>query len=346
MVILPVRIVTYLWRLAAVRLVGAFALLLGVYVLIDAIETASSARLPVTAIAAVYLFKLPLVAAHVAPLACAFSVLLAYGVFKRRGEWDAAAAAGIGPLAMLAGLAAIPLAIALAAIPLVHAFAPWSLARFEEETSASSAGAAGTWWARDGRALVKWQDADGDPPTGIAIERGPDGRATSWRGACRGGQVCTWQREVGWREGGTVSATVGFKEPARAPRPSAYGFGGASLASSEIRDLARDLETHGQNAHALRAELALRTAVAAGVAIVPALALALAFAFGTSRDTRLVGVGLVAAAAYWFVLAAAWNGVALGALSPLWVSAGVPGAFAAGAAAVSLRIAVRSSRVS
>ena len=64
MAILPVRLVAYVQRLAAARLVGAFALLLGIYVLIDAIESASAAGLPLAAIAAAYPFKLPLVAAQ------------------------------------------------------------------------------------------------------------------------------------------------------------------------------------------------------------------------------------------------------------------------------------------
>jgi lipopolysaccharide export LptBFGC system permease protein LptF len=344
MPIRPVRLVVYLWRLALVRLAGVFALLLGVYVLIDAIESASSARLPLAAILTAYPFKLPLVAAHVAPLACTLSVLLAFGALRRRGEWDAAAAAGIPPIRLLAGLVAIPCAIALAALPLVHRLAPASLARFEQRTSSDPErrGAPRSWWAAEGRALIKWRSADGDPRIDIAIERGEDGRAISWRGACPEGRVCGAWRGGVWRTGSLPpSSALGAGKPSRAPSPSSYGFVGASLTSSEIRDLARDLEASGQGAHALRAELALRTAVAAGTAIVPALALILAFAFGTARETRLVGVGLVTAAAYWVALATAWNGAALGVLSPAWVFAGVPIAFAVVTAAVTARVFVR-----
>jgi len=345
MAIRPVRLVLYLWRLALARLAGAFALLLGVYVLVDAIESASSSRLPMAAILAAYPFKLPLVAAHVAPLACALSALLALGALKRRGEWDAAAAAGIPPFPLLAGLAAIPCAIALAALPVVHELAPESLARFEQGTSSLEVDAAArTWWAREGRALVRWRDTGGDPRIDVAIERGERGRAISWRRACPQGRACRSGRDGAWIDGPEpTSSAHGVGTPARAPAPSSYGFVGASLTSSEIRSLARDLEAQGQGTHALRAELALRTAVAAGAAIVPALALVLAFAFGTARETRLVGLGLLTAAAYWVALAVAWNGAALGALSPAWVFAGVPAAFAAVTAAVAARAFVRST---
>ena len=346
MAIRPVRLVVYLWRLALVRLAGAFALLLGVYVLVDAIESASFARLPLATIMAAYPFKLPLVAAHVAPLACTLSTLLALGALKRRGEWDAAAAAGISPLPLLAGLVAIPFTIALAALPLVHDLAPVSLARFEQRTSNPGVrAAAASWWATEGHALVKWSDGDGDPRIDVAVERGEDGRATSWRGACREGRACRSWHRGGWSSGTSLpSSARGAGKPARAPSPSSYGFVGASLTSSEIGGLARDLEAHGQSAHALRAELALRTAVAAGAAIVPALALILAFAFGTARETRLVGLSLVTAAAYWVTLATAWNGAALGALSPVWVYAGVPAAFVAVTAVVSARSFTWASR--
>jgi len=342
----PVRLMVYLWRLVLARLAGAFVLLLGVYVLIDAIESASSARLPLVMIMAAYPFKLPLVAAHVAPLACTLSVLLAFGALKRRGEWDAAAAAGIPPLPLLAGLGAIPCAFALAALPLVHDLAPVSLARFEQRISNHDVRAvARYWWATEGRALVKWSDGDGDPRIDVAIERGEDGRATSWRGACRKGRACSLWHRGGWSSGTSLpSSAGGAGKPARAPAPSSYGFVGASLRSSEIRGLARVLEAHGQSAHALSAELALRTAVAAGAAIVPALALVLAFAFGTARETRLVGLGLLTAAAYWVTLATVWNGAALGALSPVWVFAGVPVAFAVVTAVVSARSFTWASR--
>jgi lipopolysaccharide export LptBFGC system permease protein LptF len=340
----PVRLVTYLWRLTAARLAGALALLMGVYVLIDSIESASYARLHVAAVIAAYPFKLPLVTAHIAPLACTLAVLLTFGTLHRRGEWDAAAAAGIGPFPLLAGLAAIPFAVAVAAVPLVHALAPLALARFEARTSAPHEGGGGTWWTREGRTLVRWGDSGGDPTALLAIERGRDGGAMSWRGQCGRGKVCAWRRGGRWIEGAPEPAPKSPRGPARAPQPSAYGFVGASLASPALGALARDLEAHGQSAHALRAELALRTAVAAGAAIVPALALALAFACGLRRDTRLVGLGLVTAATYWAALAVAWNGAVLGAISPTWVSAGVPAAFAAATIVLSVRIVTGSSR--
>ena len=174
------------------------------------------------------------------------------------------------------------------------------------------------------------------------IGRGEDGRATAWRPGNDDGKARSWRRDGGWsEEGGATAQTPGASGPVRAPRPSSYGFVGASLASSDLRALARDLDAHGQGTHPLRAELALRTAVAAGAAIVPILALVLAYAFGVARDVRLVALGILAAAAYWIALAVAWNGAAQGALSPLWVSAGVPLLFAVFAAAVSLRIAAR-----
>lgn len=333
------RLTLYIWRLVATRLAGTFALLLGVYVLIDAIESASSARLTFGALAAAYPFKLPIVVAHVAPLACALSVLLAFGALRRRGEWDAAAAAGIGPLGLLGGLVAIPFAVAVAVLPLVNAFAPWSLARFEARTSAPAADPSGSWWDRDAIALVRWRDARGGPRREVEIERAGDGTVVSWRGPCGEGAPCSWRRGDGWSSGGAAPATAGERTPARTPRPGSYGLVGASLASSEIRVLSRELEEHGRSADALRAELALRNAVAVGAGLVPALALVLAFALGTVRDTRLVGLGIATAAAYWLALATAWNGAALGALSSFWVSLGVPALFAACTVAVSLRIA-------
>jgi lipopolysaccharide export LptBFGC system permease protein LptF len=341
------RLITYLWRLELQRFAAAFALLLGVYVLIDAVESASAARLALGRIATAYPLKLPLVAAHVAALACTLGTLLTLGVLRRRGEWDAAAAAGISPLKMIVGLAAVPLVVALISLPLVHALAPRSMARYEAMTAGiTPAAAADAWWSRDGERLSKWREEGGAPRERVAIERDGDGRAIRWRGACGPERECAWSRAGGWGDGGVgaMPARGGEAAPKRVPAPGAYGFVGGSLASAELSALSADLERQGQSASALRAELSLRTALAVGAFVVPVLALAFALVLGASRATRLVALGLLVGAAYWLTLAAAWNGAAAGALPAAWVSLGVPCAFAAVAAGVGIGAAATRRR--
>ena len=334
-----VRLLTYASRVAMVRTAGAFALLLGTYVLIDAVESASAAGVSLARVASLYPLKLPLVAAHVAPVAAALGAVLALGALKRAGEWDAAAAAGVGPTSLLAGLAVLPIAFAVAAVPLVRVGAPRSLARYEAGTFAPAVRAsAAARWIRDGARVVQVR-GDGANQTRVAVEleRGADGRVIAWLGPCGVGDArCAWRRDTGWSRSGATKEAAPIGAIATAPAPSAYGLVGASLTSAELSALADRIEAQGQPASGLRAEAALRTAVAAACAVVPALALLLAMAFGTTRAARLVGLGLGATAAYWIALSLAWNGALGGALSPRWVDLGVPLVFAAAIAASAL----------
>jgi hypothetical protein len=331
------RLFAYAWRVALVRAAGAFALLLGMYVLVDGVESASAARVSLSRMASLYPYKLPLIAAHVAPVAVSIAVVLGLGALRRRGEWDAAAAAGIAPRAMLGGLLAVPFACALAAVPLVHSAAPLALARYEAGTfPAAAPRIEGRHWLRDGRRLERVRDTRPGAALEIEIERDDGGRALAWDGPCGDGERrCSWRRAGAWeKSGGPERRAVLPREIPREPVPTAYGLVGASLTSARLAALAGALERQGQTAFGLKAERSLRTALAAACAIVPALALLLAIASGTTRDARLVGIGLGAAALYWLALSLAWNGASSGALCARWVDTGVPLSMAIAIAAI------------
>jgi lipopolysaccharide export LptBFGC system permease protein LptF len=341
------RLLRYLFRIVLVRAALAAAILVAMYVIIDTVESASSARVPLARIAALYLFKLPQIAVHVAPVAAALAVVLALGALERRGERDAAAAAGLGPGFLLVGLVAVPCALAVAVLPLAHELAPRALSRFEEGAFPRDARrtATSSRWIRDGARFVLLEgSAEGAERALVALERGADGRTVSWSGPCgEGARRCGWRRERGWLDrGGGDTAAPAARSASREPAPTTYGLVGTSLTSAELLELSDRLDAQGQSSCALRAELALRNAAAAACVIVPVLALLLALASGTSRDTRLVGIAIASAAAYWLALSLAWNGAVACAVSPSWIDVGVPLAFAfAIAAAAAVRATAR-----
>lgn len=327
------RLLLYAFRTALLRAAGAAAILTAMYVVVDTVESASSAGVPLSRVAALYAFKLPQIAVHVAPVAAALAVVLALGALERRGERVAAAAAGLGPGFLIAGLLAVPCGLAALVLPLAHELAPRALARFEHGAFPEGArdGTGGSRWIRDGARFVMLEGSPGGGERAeISMVRGDDGRAASWSGPCREGGAgrCSWSAGSGWRDSGAEDPARGGIEAPRAPGPTAYGLVGASLTSGELRALSARLDALGQSSCALRAELALRNAVAAACVVVPVLALLLALAARTSRDTRLVGIAVAAAGAYWLALSLAWNGAIGCAVSPAWVDLGVPLGFA------------------
>lgn len=329
------RLARYVSRLVLVRAAGAAAVLTAMYVLVDGVESASFAGASPARVAALYLFKLPAVAVHVAPVAAALATVLALGALVRRGELDAAAAAGLGPGFLVCGLVAVPCALSALLLPTAHVLAPRALSRFERGLSPGGAPrepATDRRWVRLGSAfaLVDGSGGESDRPV-VLIDRREDGRAASWSGPCGpGGERCRWTSDGGWLPPGSgLPPSLPAIGAVREPPPSAFGIVGASLTSGELRALSSRLEARGRPSTALRAELALRNAIAAACVIVPALSLLLALGTGTSRDTRLVGIAVASAAAYWLALSLAWNAALSGAISPGWIDAGVPAAFGA-----------------
>jgi lipopolysaccharide export LptBFGC system permease protein LptF len=113
----------------------------------------------------------------------------------------------------------------------------------------------------------------------------------------------------------------------------AYALSGTGLLgdSLTVPDLFKAIPLaakRGLNAAPLKAEVALRGALIAACIVLPLLCLGMSIGRETSAASRLLGIGIAAAATYWLCLAIAWNSAVAGILEPYWVYAVVPLLFA------------------
>jgi len=330
------RLDRYLVSLVALRSAGALLAACAIYASIDLVEATSLSEVPAADVLAAYPLRIPSVAAQVLPVALVLGVLLSVASSRGRGEWDALLSAGLSPGRLGAGLLAVPLAGAALAAALSHVLAPVALARYGELTSVGSSGPRGgaSSWAADGRSLRRV-----DPGGALILERDGEGRAVSVRlDGGREGRTQEWRRSGGWvSDQARGGAEPRYAPPGGAPeRPDMLA--GAALTTCRLEALAARLESEGASAADLRAQSALRTALAAACFLAPLLGLGLTLRGAESRPTRLAALGLAVSAAYWLGIAVAWNGAVAGAWSPKWVSLGVAGVFAVcGAAACAVR---------
>lgn len=325
------RLTRYLARLVLVRAAAALAVLSAVYAAIDLVEASSYMGENLDALH-LYLFKLPLVLVHVSPLALLLGVQLCLAALRSRGEWDGIRSAGIGPRYLLWGFLMVP----LVALPiygmLVFHWAPAALSVWEKGLAAPSDGETFRW-AQDGDRL------EGYHPDGprVQIQRDGTGQIKRWEGSAGGASdVYGWQSGSGWT-----------RNPAPMEKPvvrhgeggdlSPWILPGATLSPSELAAAVDTARHRGHDTAPLRAEQALRVALTAACFILPFWGLGLGLRTEEQRPTRLIGLGIGVAAAYWLCLATAWNGAMVGVWHPAWISAGVPGAFLCGGVAAIIR---------
>jgi lipopolysaccharide export LptBFGC system permease protein LptF len=329
------RLQRYLAAVTLPRAGGALLLICLVYGSIDLVEAGSLTEVEAGELLLAYPAKLPAIAAQMLPLALLFGVLLAVSSLRRGGEWDALRSAGLSPVRLSPGLLAIPLLGTVLAVPLVEWLGPRGIEHYQASVGWGSSGEEerGRWTVSAGGSLVR---LDGGGAPQISIGRDADGRVVEYRIA--GARV--WRRGAGWSS--EAASIASPSDPGQAGAASA-GLGqpaGAELTRADLERIVDDLERSGQDASALVSQGALRIALIAACLLVPLLGLLLAFGWNEGRASRLIALGLAVGAAYWLAVATAWNGAVLGAWSALWISAGVPVAFAV----LSLLAGVRAVR--
>ncbi len=319
------RITRYLAGNVLTRSVSTLALLVTVYAAIDFVETSSLHDEPLSHLLFAYPFRIPMIISQVMPLALALGVLLALASSRSRGEWDAMRAAGISPFSLAKNLLIVPLLGVLVSMPILAEIAPRALLAWRSGfVQGASKQAALPGWCKEDSNLVKEADSTG---THIVIGRSGDGSPLSWTRsdpAIPSGSV--WQPEQGWRSKDVRKLRTTRCSPLdeRVQLNASMSLPGASLSVKQLLAATSAARSKGLQDAPLRAELALRIALAAACLIVPLLGLGLGLLGEESRSTRLVARGLIAAAVFWLSLVAVWNGASLGVWSPNWVAVGVP----------------------
>ncbi len=318
---LATRITLYIARNVLVRSVQTLSLLIIIYAAIDFVEASSAASTDFTRALVLYPFRLPMIVAQVSPLALSFGMLLALAASRTNGEWDALRAAGISPLRTVGAFLIVPLLAVFALSPLVAHVAPKSLSAWQAGLDPRSPRLTPTpGWCRQNERLIR---NPGPSIPSVAIERDPDGLPISWAELRSTPRV--WQRGRGWFVGQSSElepapcAAIGEKTTTVHGAPP-----GAALGLTELTSAIAEATRMGFDVSPLRAELALRVALAVSCVILPLLCLGIALLGEEHRATRLTARGVVVAAVFWFVLSAAWNGAVLDVWSPDWLSIGVP----------------------
>jgi lipopolysaccharide export LptBFGC system permease protein LptF len=303
-----------------------------VYTAIDLVEASSLAGTS-DMLATSYVFKLPSVLVHVLPLAVLVGTQLTLANMRSSGQWDAMRSAGISPMKLIGGLLIVPSGAAALSFFLVTWIAPMGMSVWQKRVSSDSRemehryGTA-KWVVRNGTFIKHGEDG------GLRIERSPDGlpmTLVETRKDAAGGKALVWKHGQGWKEmilakrtDETGSDTL-LKE---AYSMSATGILGDSLSAPDLFKAISLAAKRGLNAAPLTAEVALRVALIAACIVLPLLCLGISVGRETSTASRLVGIGIAAAAAYWLCLAIAWNSTVAGVLEPYWVYAVVPVVFA------------------
>ena len=138
-----------------------------------------------------------------------------------------------------------------------------------------------------------------------------------------------WRRNQGWTEKATpIEAdkicSKSTKEVFMTPKMVLQG---AAWTASELSVAIDRATENGWQVAPLKAEQSLRIALSLACLIIPLLGLSLSLKRREWGTSKLVGMAVIAASVFWLALAAAWNGAALGAWSPIFVSVIVPGVF-------------------
>jgi lipopolysaccharide export LptBFGC system permease protein LptF len=152
------------------------------------------------------------------------------------------------------------------------------------------------------------------------------------------GTDMVWKHGRGWQKEIRVKNADGGDSNAllqEAYALSATGILGNSLTAADLFTVIPLAAERGLNAAPLKAEAALRVALIAACIVLPLLCLGMSIGRETSSASRLVGLGIAAAVAYWLCLAIVWNSAVAGVLAPYWVYAVVPLLFAGVGAALS-----------
>ncbi|MCP4676264.1 MAG: LptF/LptG family permease [Deltaproteobacteria bacterium] len=319
------RITRYLAGNVLTRSVLTLALVVTVYAAIDFVETSSLHDAPLTQLLFYYPLRIPMIVSQVLPLALSLGVLLALASSRSRGEWDAMRAAGISPAILAKSLLVIPLVGVLVSLPILAEIAPRALlawhSGFIQDASKSIPLPS---WCKEGSNLIKEAGPNG---THIIIGRSTEGSPLLWtRSDPTFPKGDVWRPEHGWQLADVrkphIARCSSLDERVRLT--SSMSLPGASLTVKQLLAATSKARSKGLRDAPLRAEMALRIALAAACLIVPLLGLGFGLLGEESRSTRLVARGLIGAAVFWLSLAAAWNGASLGAWSPNWVAIGVP----------------------
>jgi lipopolysaccharide export LptBFGC system permease protein LptF len=321
------RITRYLAFNVLTRSVAALALFVVVYSAVDFVEVSSQLR-SIGNLAgarghlrlfAQYPLRLPMIAAHVLPLSLMIGVQTALSSFRRRGEWNALCSAGLSPIRLAVCLLIIPFIGAFVSSALLAEVSPTALGMWESSFGPNKEGPINSWCEK-GNLLIKEEDEAG---FGLAVERDLNG-APIYYSARSKSRADTWTLDNGWQIGTSHKDSAACGTSARKRAASLLDLQGASLTSKDLGAAILQSENRGWETAPLKAEAALRIALAAACLAVPLLSLGLGLGGGEPRATRLVGRGVAAAAVFWLFLATAWNGAVVGAWSPVWVSVAVP----------------------
>jgi len=327
------RITRYLAAVGLVRSVACLGLLVAVFAAIDIVEATAWIDAPRLSVLPFYLFKLPLIATYLLPLALLLGVLLAVASLFKRGEWDLLQACGISPVRLLLGIFATPVAGALVCFALVMWLAPYGVGIWHSVAYRGEHGQSESirWTRSDGRLIRRRSDG-----STVFIERGAGGEPWPWvflSPTEKEGTV-VWRAGGGWQtEPVALDATAAW-----GPDPGPPGLGrishpgelpGSSMSVGELARAAEELRELGVDPAAVRAELGLRAALVLACLVLPMMGMGLCLGRLTAGAAALLARGLVAAFAFWLCLAVAWNGATAGLWPVAWIWAGVPLSFGA-----------------
>ena len=305
--------------------VEVLALLLGLFTVIDFVELRSLGA-PTGILFASYGLKIPSIVVLLLPPAAAVSIALHTAALRRTGEWDAMHSLGISHLSTLLRLLAVPVFFGGLSFALSAWGAPPAAARFEaalrSHEQSSSTTCEGRWtrqsvgYARfdcDGRPDIVIETNDRGVPVGRFDRVSPSGR--DWEAFPPSASSIEEIRR----------AMTRFARPV--PLPSTNLLAGQSMTLGALAQSIGEAERAGLSAGPLRAERALRIAVAAACVAVPALLLALLLLFPTENAWRSAAAAVLIIAIYWVVAAVVWTSVSVGLCSELTLSIGVPSVF-------------------
>jgi lipopolysaccharide export LptBFGC system permease protein LptF len=306
-----------------------------VYTAIDLVEASSLAG-SWDKLAHAYVFKLPSVLVHILPLAVLVGSQLTLASMRSSGQWDAMRSAGIAPTKLMSDLLVVPWGAVAVSVVFVTWIAPMGMsvwqARLDSDSSAVEHQRYGTaaWVVRDGTFIKHGEELE------LRIERSPDGlpmTRVETRKNVPDSPALVWRHGRGWQKEIRSKPSAETRSDAlllKAYSLSTKGMLGDSLSLPNLYTAISLAAKRGLNAAPLRAEAALRVALVAACIVLPLLCLGISIGRDSSAASGLVGIGIVAAAAYWLFLAVAWNSAVAGVLAPYWVYGVVPLVFAGG----------------
>lgn len=308
------------------------ALLLVLYSAVDLVELKSTAKLDALGLLKAYLFKLPATSGLLLPSAAALGAGIRAARLRRTGEWDAMQAVGISPRAvffrmLFVSFCCIPLALFLSfeAGPRATARFESYMRQFDKSPSKDCEGR----WTRQAFGYARF-GCDNLPDTIIQTDRPGHAEARYSKIDNKNRQGAKQDKWIIWDKDGqrTTHPPKAFLDPKHLLKPVAAPLGnmllGQSLTYIELEKALADARRMGVSEAPLRAERALRAAASLACGVMPAVLLGLLFLLKTSRTGRAVLLGIFVTILYWIFSTAAWNGVAAGLCSELWLAVGVP----------------------